>query len=219
MLERGRMTMIVATTMGTVAAFAGGPGGWSKQQPKQQPTYNAPGFAAESVLTISFDKIRAYAKKLHFDETRGAADELPVDFKRREIGTERAPLIRIQPETASYKLKERELQEGRIIARLKSEAEVPELGLGSGWTWWWVDKKGGKWRSVFIADSEKPGSRIALPEALTLIGSPHPPWRQAIAHFWVTRVDSGNRDPIWVESWGTCGGCCRQRLLVMTPEP
>src|SRR2546430_8866391 len=138
MLERGRVAMIMATVIGTVA-FAGGPGGGTKQQ---RSTYYAPTFPAESVLTISFDHIQAYAQKLRFDTVLGAAHELPVDFKRGEVGTERAPLIKIQPETASYTLTEKELEQGRIIARLSSAADVPKISFGTGWTWWWVDGKG-----------------------------------------------------------------------------
>jgi hypothetical protein len=216
MLERGRVAMIMGTTICTMATFAGGPGGAG-----QRSTYYAPTFPAESVLTISFDRIQAYAQKLTFDTVLGAAHELPVDFKRGEVGTERAPLIKIQPETASYKLLEKDLEQGRIIGRLSSAAEVSRLSLGSGWTWWWVDKKGrdGGWRSVFIPASEKAGPRTELARPLTLTYHRPGPWRQSIAQFRVVNVPVGDHDPVWIQGWGTCGGCCRQLLLMVTAEP
>jgi hypothetical protein len=225
MLERG-VALVATMTIGTLVTLAGGCSKGEQRPPQEpqvaygtKPVYPKPTFPAESVLTVSLDSIKAYAFKLQFDTTPGAADALPVDFKRREIGTERAPVIRIQPETASYQLKEEELAQGRIIARLWSEAEVPKLGLGPRWTWWWVDKKGpgGSWRSVFIAESEKPAYRIALRDTFELM-EPHYSWRQAIARFWVVKVASPQGDPVWVESWGTCGGCCKQRLVVLAPE-
>ncbi len=217
MVERGRVAMIMATMIGTVAS-AGGPGGGTKQQ---RSPYYAPTFPAESVLTISFDHIQAYAQKLRFDTILGAAHELPVDFKRGEVGTERAPLIKIQPETASYRIPEKELEQGRIIALLSSAVEVPKLALGPQGTWWWVDKKGrgDSWRSVFIPTSEKAGRRIALPESLTITYHHPGQWRQAIAQFRLVNRMAGGHDPIWLESWGTCGSCCRQLLVIVTAEP
>ena len=219
MLQRGRVALITAS--GMVATLTGGWGGETKPPHETQGAYAPkPEFPAESVLKVSFDRIRKYADKLHFEATLGAADELPVDFERGRVGTERGRQTRIEPESASYRLSEKELAQGRIIARLKSEAEVPKLGLGPRWTWWWVDKNGpgGSWRSVFIAESEKPAYRIALRDTFELVRHSYGRWRQAIARFWVVRVAARDGDPIWLESWGTCGGCCRQRLVVLAPE-
>ena len=228
MLERGGVALVMTTTIGLVVTWAGGCSKGEQRPPQEpqaaygtKPNYPKPTFPAESVLTVSFDRIRAYADSLHFETTLGAADELLIDFKRDRVGTERAQVMRIEPESASYRLLSQELAQGRIIARLRSGAEVPKLGLGPRWTWWWVDKHGPRdtWRSVFIAESGKPAYRIALTDPLQLMDHGNGYWRQAIARFWVVKVSSPHGDPIEVEGWGTCGSCCRQRLVVFPPEP
>ncbi len=217
MLERGSAALLMAATMGIVATLAGG---CQKREPppEAQATYRqrpTPQFPSDSVLTVSLDRIREYAGQLQFDTTLGAADQQPIDFQRVQVGTERAQLARIEPESGSFDLSEKELAQGRIIARIKSAAEVPSLSLGPRWTWWWVDKHGpgGTWRSVFIPESEQAGKRVALRDSLELMGH-YRPWRQAIARFWFVRVTSPHGDPLIVETWGTCGGCCKQRLVI-----
>lgn len=220
MLERGRVELVMAMTIGIVAALASGCTS-KTTPPSEQPAPADPSayFRPESIMTVSLEAIQKYVARLHFDPVPGAADQLPVDFERRRVGTERAQRIQIEPESDSYNLSEKGLASGRIIARLRSEVEVPKLGLGPRWTWWWVDHNGprGSWRSVFIPDSAPPRSRVALPDTLVLM-KPHYPWRQAIARFWVVKDASPLGDPVWVESWGTCGGCCRQRLVLLAPE-
>jgi hypothetical protein len=216
MLERGRVALVMAMTISIVATFASGCSR-GEESYGTKPTHPEPGFPAESVETVSFDRIQKYAAGLRFDSVRGAADELLIDFERRRVGTERAQKIKIEPETESYRLSEKELPQGRIIARLWSDVEVPTLGLGPRWTWWWVDSIGGRWRSVFIPESGKPKSRVALPDTLEVMNR-HYGWRQAIARFWVVKVASPQGDPIWVEAWGTCGSCCKLRLVVLAPQ-
>jgi len=217
MLERGSVALLMAATTGIVAALAGG---CQKREPppEAQATYRqkpTPQFLAESVLTVPLARIREYAGQLQFDATLGAADQQPIDFQRVQVGTERAQVARIEPESGSYDLLEKELEQGRIIARIRSDAEVPSLSLGPGWTWWWVDKHGPRntWRSVFIPESEKLGKRVALHDSLELMNHDRP-WRQAIARFWFVKVTSPHGDPLIVETWGTCGGCCKQVLVV-----
>jgi hypothetical protein len=218
MLERGCVALVMAMTISIVASLASGCSrGEEKAAYDTNPTHTQPGFRAESIETVSFDRIQKYAAGLQFDPVPGAADELLVDLERRRVGTERAQKVRIEPERESYRLLRNELAQGRIIARIWSDVEVPKLGLGPRWTWWWVDSSGGRWRSVFIAESEKPGYRIALRDTFELMDR-HYRWRQAIARFWVVKVAAPQGDPIWVEAWGTCGGCCRQRLLMLAPE-
>jgi hypothetical protein len=66
---------------------------------------------------------------------------------------------------------------------------------------------------VFIPESEKFGKRVALRDSLELMNHSRP-WRQAIARFWFVSVRSPHGDPLIIESWGTCGGCCKQVLVV-----
>jgi hypothetical protein len=217
MLERGRVALIMAMTISIMAALASGCSR-GEETYGTKPTHPEPDFPAESVETVAFNRVQKYAAGLRFDSVPGAADELLIDVERRRVGTERAQKIRIEPEHESYRLSEKELTQGRIIARLWSDVEAPTLGLGPRWTWWWVDNHGpgGSWRSVFVPESGK-GSRVARSDTLELM-NPHYRWRQAIARFWVVKVAAPQGDPIWVQAWGTCGGCCRLRLMVLAPE-
>jgi hypothetical protein len=172
-------------------------------------------FGPATVLTVSLAAIERFASEsLRFDTTRGAADVQPVDFARGEIGTAAAHPARIEPEIGSYALDSTALARGRIIARLWSAVPVPKLGLGPWWTYWWVDRRGprGTWRSVFIPAGPKAGPRLVLREPLMLERHPTGQWRQGIARFWVVRTQGAGGDPAWIESWGTCGGCCHQAL-------
>jgi len=212
MAERGAVPMVIAAGICVVVVMA---------LEGQRPTPGPKTFGPANVMTVPDSAIEQYVKHdLSFDATLGAADEPLVDFQRVEIGTERAKLARIQPETKSYALDSARLASGRIIARIWSEVEVPSLRLGPWWTWWWVDQKGAgrTWRSVFIPESAKFGTRVILPEALELTRHVPGQWRQGIARFWIVRDTYGGKDPIWLEIWGTCGGCCKQRLVVAAPS-
>jgi hypothetical protein len=214
MPKHARAAMIVAVA-GSLAAAAGA----AAAQVAPPPARATPAprtFGPGTVLTVPVATIERFATEtLRFDTTRGAADEQPVDFARGEIGTEAARRARIEPEIGSYALDSAALARGRLIARIWSDVPVPKLGLGPWWTYWWVDRRGprGAWRSVFIPAGPKAGPRLALRRPLEL--DPHPPgqWRQGIARFWVVRTRGPGGDPAWIESWGTCGGCCRQALI------
>ena len=161
----------------------------------QQPTPPATSFTGSTVLTISVDSIRSYADLLTFDRTPGAADRQLVDFKKGRIGT--GDSARIEPEQGSYLLQLTDLAQGRIIARIWSAVANDSLGIGKGYTWWWVDHSGagGKWRSVFIPQDTTTAKRRAW--GLRFEDDPHY-WRQAIARF---RFGS---PPFWA----TCGSRC-----------
>lgn len=216
MQQHRRAAQVMAGAVGLVVAL-----GFAGQQPK--PSYQpraTPGprtFGAANVTTVPLTTIQQFVRDdLAFDTTLGAADEQLVDFEAIQIGTERAKPARIEPEIRSYALDTVNLARGRVIARIRSEAVVKSLGIGPWWTWWWVDRKGprGTWRSVFIPESEKAGNRVILRDTLMLMRHAPDQWRQGIARFWIVRGPYGGRDPIWIESWGTCGGCCRQILVV-----
>ena len=111
MQERGGVALVMTTTIGLVVTWAGGCSKGEQRPPQEpqaaystKPNYPKPTFPPESVLTVSFDRIRAYADSLHFETTLGAADELLIDFKRNRVGTERAQVMRIEPESASYRI-------------------------------------------------------------------------------------------------------------------
>jgi len=191
------------------------------QRPMRPSTPGPTAFGAANITTVPLTTIQQFVgDSLHFDSTLGAADEQLVDFERIQIGTQRAKATRIEPETRSWAIDTADLARGRVIARIRSDAEVPSLGIGNWWTWWWVDRKGprGTWRSVFIPASER-AKRVVLPDTLALEQHAPGQWRQGIARFWIGRGEYHGRDPVWIESWGTCGGCCKQLLVILTTEP
>ncbi|HYT05121.1 MAG TPA: hypothetical protein VEM13_09620 [Gemmatimonadales bacterium] len=159
-------------------------------------------FGALAVDTISIAAIRAYAATLHFDTVLGAADAQRLSVARL-VGHDtlkvNGPLARIAPESSAYSLDSTALAQGRIIARIWSDSTYDKAGLRRGVNWWWVDRRGGVWRSVIISDSA--GSRTPRPLYIHNHG-PRYRWQQSIARF------------VWLDSdeqlWGTCGwsNCC-----------
>ena len=96
----------------------------------------------------------------------------------------------------------RDLIRGRILARVSSESAYAALGLGPGMNWWWIDRKGGKWRSIVYSEARNERS-IKILDSLR----PHPsyPWRQSIARF----VFLDTVVAMWHYSGG--GGDCEQQ--------
>lgn len=207
------LTAVIALVVS--AAVACGRPRPTEQYPTEPDPTLPPTFDAAQIMSIPLDTIRAYAQRLAFDTVFGAADEQLVDFERGSIGT--GNRARIEPEMGSYRLTESALAQGRIIARIWSDKEVPAKGFGPRWTWWWVDKRGpgDTFRSVFIAESEKPGTRITSKDSLIIERHPRRYgrgyWRQAIARFKVYSDSKPGGDPFLI-TWGTCGDCCSQRL-------
>ena len=215
MPERAAVPVVMSVGMSLLVAIV-----CRGQRPMPRSTPGPSTFGAANITTVPLTTIQQFVgDSLRFDSTLGAADEQLVDFERIQIGTERAKPARIEPEIRSYALDTADLARGRVIARIRSEAEVPTLGIGPWWTWWWVDRKGPRdtWRSVFIPESPR-AKRVELPDTLALEQHAPGQWRQGIARFWIVRGAYRGRDPVWIESWGTCGGCCRQ-LLRIVAEP
>ena len=213
----GRAAVPVVTAVGMSLLVAIACGG---QRPTPRSTPGPTTFGAANITTVPLTTVpQVVNDSLHFDGTLGAADEQLVDFERIQIGTQGAKATRIEPEIRSWAIDTAALARGRVIARIRSDAEVPSLGIGDWWTWWWVDRKGpgGTWRSVFIPESEKAKRAVLTDMAL----EQHAPgqWRQGIARFWIRRGEYQGKDPVWIESWGTCGGCCKQLLVILTSEP
>jgi len=156
----------------------------------------------DTLDAASFHQVQRYVvDSLKFDGELGAADSqrlMVIDSATRM--PRYGPLAKIEPESSSYHLDDRQLAQGRVIARIWSESTYTKLGLERGWNWWWVDKKGGfhdtPWRSVYIAPS---GHTTVQPMYLRS----HPrgyTWQQAIARFLWSDTDDG--------TWGTCGAKC-----------
>jgi hypothetical protein len=198
---------VIAVVSGVVLACR--PPAPPERRPREPDPTLPPTFDPAQVMSIPLEKIREYAQRLSFDTVLGAADEELVDFERALIGT--GSRARIEPEMGLYRISDKEVAEGRIIARIRSDKAVPSRGYGPWWTWWWVDKRGPgeTFRSVFIAESEKPGTRVIGKGPLTIEYHPGYYWRQAIARFRVYSDPAPGGDP-YVMAWGNCGGCCRQ---------
>src|SRR2546425_168574 len=106
----------------------------------------------------------------------GAADAQPLLVK----GGLRYGFAKIEPVRQPQPLDTAALARGRILARISSESAYAALGLGPGMNWWWIDHKGGTWRSVVYSEARNERS-IKILDSLR----PHPgyPWRQSIARF------------------------------------
>lgn len=147
-----------------------------------------------SVDSIPFDSIRSYAHGLKFNSRLYAADVRRVKFDSH--GKSKVdPLgdsARIEPELGAWALDSNELAQGRIIARIMTDTVHAATGYGPWWTWWWVDKRGGQWRSLLLSDSLM--TRVS--DSLRFHTDTGYGWRQSIAR--------------WGSQWGTCttNGCC-----------
>jgi hypothetical protein len=156
----------------------------------------APHFSSQQVDNIPFDSIRAYANTLQFDSVVGAADLKRVAFDTMLGNSPRldanGDLARIEPEMSAWALDSNQLAEGRIIARIRTTSFHRAFGYSPRWTWWWVDKRGGHWRSLYLSDSLARGIRDTL-RIRTHLGYE---WRQSLAR--------------WGSQWATCGvtWCC-----------
>src|SRR6266704_2093816 len=107
-------------------------------------------FTPADVDMIPVDSIVKYGRGLDYDSVYGAADSQRVDFATGNIGSGDWAII--QPEKGAWALDEKEVAEGRIIARIRSHAVYAPFGYGPWWTYWWVDRKGGQWRSILVSD-------------------------------------------------------------------
>ena len=161
--------------------------------PPQSPPTMAASFDTTQVDLMPVDSIKTYGLTLHFDTVLGAADRQPLLVK----GGLRYGFAKIDPERGAYRLDTSTLAHGRIIARVASESAYARLGLGPGVNWWWVDKKGGKWRSIIYSE----GLNAKSVQILDSLGS-HPGyrWYQSTA-----RIMLGDTTAYL---WGACGKCC-----------
>ncbi len=152
-------------------------------------------FTSAQVNTIAFDSIRQYANTLHFDTVLYAADVRHVTFDSASLRifvSDTGDSARIEPEEGTWKLDSGDLAKGRIIARIWTLHPHAAFGYGPWWTWWWVDKQGGQWRSLYLSDHDS--TRVA--DSLRVDYHLNYVWRQSLAR--------------WGSAWGTCGinMCC-----------
>src|SRR5260370_42364461 len=94
---------------GLGAARAGCPYHYETPRPTQ--------FTPADVDMIAVDSIVKYGRSLVYDSVYGAADSQRVDFATGHIGSGDWAII--QPEKVAWPLAEKEVAEGRIIARIR----------------------------------------------------------------------------------------------------
>lgn len=152
-------------------------------------------FTSADVDTIAFDSIRTYAHALKFDTVLYAADVKRMRFSSTGKTTidSLGDSARIEPELGAWALDSTELAQGRIIARIRTDSVHSPVGYGPWWTWWWVDRRGGQWRSLLLSDSLQTRFQDSLRYTV------HGHWRQSIAR--------------WGSQWGTCSksACCEKQ--------
>ena len=148
----------------------------------------------DDTAALPFDSIRSYANGLKFNSRLYAADIRHVRFDSLHSTVDSlGDSATIEPELGAWALDSNDLAEGRIIARIKTVSVHTATGYGPWWTWWWVDQRGGKWRSLLLSDSLKTRIRDTLIYQSDTGGYK---WRQSIAR--------------WGSQWSTCtaAACC-----------
>lgn len=139
-----------------------------------------------------------------FDTVAGAGNEYPITT----TAVYGANWTRIEPDLSVYKVDTVVLARGYIVARIWSDADYEPLGLGRGVNWWWVDRRGGQWRSIIISESLNT-SKIRIVGTLETHG--HYRWKQSIARLGPERVQAKTKLPIpWkITCWASGGdGSC-----------
>ncbi|MEO8202126.1 MAG: hypothetical protein ABI679_16460 [Gemmatimonadota bacterium] len=106
-----------------------------------------------------------YARRMQFDPSRGVELALPTD----EFG--RNPMVRLEPLSNLRRLDSLAFAEGRIIARVRSDAPRADLSLHNGENFIWVrGQLGAPMRAEIWSTSV-----LATPKTLPLSYSPRPP--------------------------------------------
>jgi len=173
-----------------------------------------PPFPATEILSVPIERFWAYAESLPYDSVRGTGDEqrllLRIEARGKDTTRFYGPLARIEPVRGEFRVDSATFAHGRVIARVWSSGPYPKLNLQAGWTYWWVDGVGGKWRSVMISGSlgTRDTSRLEFHNYHDPHDSEYNPgqalWRQDVGRF------------VWSESdellWRNCGdsGCCKR---------
>jgi hypothetical protein len=118
------------------------------RQSQVRPT-PAPSFSGRPIDSVSTADVNAYAATLQFDSTKPASDTLTV-----QTPTGDTVHLEVEPEIGTVALSAQDLAAGRILARIRSSAAFPPLGVASGANYFWVSGEGERAHAVMIpADS------------------------------------------------------------------
>jgi hypothetical protein len=159
-----------------------------------------------NVDSTSRAAILAYADTLAFTDSFAAGETRRLMRGACPGSCSYGPLVRLEPETGSVALDSAALWQGRIIARLVNLSlgpadSYPKFNLTPGGTsYWWVDGRGGAWRSLFIS---RDTTRAFEPDSFVLhVDANHYHWKASVAKYIWTEVDE--------ELWVACSqSCCK----------
>lgn len=140
----------------------------------------------------SFDRagraeLIAYAHSLQFDTTRPAQDAqyLVVPHAGQlAVGT----YAEVAAEIGSGTIDRRDLQQGRILARLVLDGPCPEAGYPRGVSYLWVDSTAGALREVLVSEMDSVPLKELRLEVRTAVETGGPNWLRPSAWFDVLRA-------------------------------
>jgi hypothetical protein len=110
------------------------PGGTTAITPAPADTgpFIAPSPGFQSSTTAPVANLLDYARRMRFDPARGSELVLPVD----EFG--RTRMVRLEPLVNLRRLDSTAFAEGRVIARINSQAALPALSIHNGENFVWL---------------------------------------------------------------------------------
>ena len=144
------------------------PGGTTTITPATADTgqFIAPSPDFDGSSTIPVANMLAYARRMRFDPGRGTEVALPVD----EYG--RTRMIRVEPLLNLRRLDSTAFAEGRVIARINSQAALPALSLHNGENFIWLQGTLGAPIRAEVWST----SAVVPYKQLPLVYSPRPPF-------------------------------------------
>lgn len=199
------------TLTGCYSSGGGGGGGSDRPIPAPVPF-------PISDLPQNRDKVLELARKQVYDVNPGASARASL-----EEGVE----VSIEPQDGVYRLDEKQLAGGRVVAKFVNHGGKPVARLAlpaNGTSYWLIYQEKGEWTSAVIADSPR-GRELDRYGIKFSIHRPSRPWRQSISQ-WQLASALGMDHPGGavrelavgrVMPWITCidRGCCPLPL----PDP
>ncbi len=152
-----------------------------------------PGF--ESSRSAPVANLLDYARRMRYDPGRGMEFSLPVD----EYGRQR--VVRLEPLMNLRQLDSTAFAQGRMIARVRSDAAIPAMSLHNGENYIWVQGTLGSPLQAEVWST----SVLASPKELPLTYTPRPPANAPAGRdaFWAGA--DATRQTLWI----ACGrGWC-----------
>ena len=158
----------------------------------------APAFHSR-IETVSRSEVMRYANGLTFDTSYHAIDSRKL-FDRRGGKNVEGAFATIAPEVGSTTISWSQLDSGRIMARVTTDAPMPSRGYGKGDNYIWVENRNGHLHGVIIpADSSVAETPFRVAIVHKNIGAARAPqarfrWNQVVGD-----------DVVWFD----CAlGCC-----------